>query len=52
MVEKEGLLALSIFLCTTAAAIINTYLIAGIALLIAGLVVIFLRGYFKCNGRY
>lgn len=50
--EKEGLLTLAMFLFTTGGAIISKNLPAGITCIIAGVAVVFIRGYFKVNGRW
>ena len=52
MAEKEGLLAVGVGLMSAGTALIVTDRFSGCALLLAGLGVILLRGYFKGNGRW
>lgn len=50
--EKEGMLTLAMFLFTTGGALIKDNLIAGTINIVAGVTIIFIRGYFKTNGRW
>lgn len=50
--EKEGMLTLAMFLFTTGGALIKDHLVAGTITIGAGVAIIFIRGYFKTNGRW
>lgn len=52
MGEKEGIMAASLLLIATGAAVIETNLVAGTICIGGAVALIFLRGYLKTNGRW